>query len=358
MTKLKNTKRIILSIFVLGAVFFGSQAVSRNIQFKTIEQLPEEHQSILAVRKVKPSVVSVIGRKPLSEVKDLDLKGLDPLVVTRGTGFIIDSEGYIVTNNHVVATENLHYSVKLLDGRNFPATVVGFDKFSDIAVLKIATDGLPAVNFGNSDALETGQTVFAIGNSLGRYQNTVTKGVVSGLSRAVDVSNTFNPLPRLQGLIQTDAAINPGNSGGPLVDMNGEVVGMNTVIDSQGQNIGFAIPINTIKKAAAQLKDLGKFSRPRVGIFYKTIDETTRIIKGWSEDFQGALVLGVAPFGPAAKAGILEGDIIIDIDRKVITEINELDLIVREYEPGNQVLVTLLRNGERVDLPLILGEFK
>jgi len=358
MNKFSKIKKSFLTLGILGMLFFASQAVSRNIQFKTIEQLPEEHQSILAVRKVKPSVVSIIGRRPLSEAKNLDLKGLDPLVVTGGTGFIIDSKGYIVTNNHVIATKNLHYSVELVDGRSFPARVVGSDKFSDIAVLKIAGSSFPAVTFGDSDTLETGQTVFAIGNALGRYQNTVTKGVVSGLFRAVDVSDSFNPLPRLQDLIQTDAAINPGNSGGPLVDITGEVVGMNTVIDSQGQNIGFAIPVNTIKKAAAQLESLGKFSRPRMGILYRTIDDTVRIIKGWPENFQGALVLEVAPLSPSAAAGILKGDVITEVDKKVVTDTQELDLIIRKYEPGNQILITLLRNGKRMDLPLILGEFK
>ncbi len=351
-------KNFISALAILAILLIGTDAISQSIKLKPISQLTEEQQAILAVRQAKASVVTVIGRQDISQVEILELTGGDPLVESTGTGFVWDESGIVVTNSHVVSIEDLHYSVVLLDGRSFPAMVLGTDRVADIAVLKIDAQGLVPAKLGNSDAIESGQTVFAIGNSLGKYKHTVTRGVVSGLARAVNVSGDPLGVPRLQDLIQTDAAINPGNSGGPLVNLLGEVVGMNTAVDLEGQNLGFAIPINLINDSVPQLRDLGKISRPRMGLIFRTVDDTVRIIKNWPHDTQGALVLEVIPAGPAAVAGILSEDLIIEINREQVTQENELDEMVRRHEAGDQVLVTLIRNGERIDMPLILGQFE
>ncbi len=359
--KEKRTRQIFFGIALLAIIFFAGQSLGQNIWLKPINQLAEEQQAILAIRQAKLSVVTIIGKgkQAIPPAGGFNLIPDEPLVTVEGTGFVWDANGIIVSNSHVVATENLAYSVKLLDGRIYPAKILGTDKVADIAVLKIEAQNLTAAKLGNSDSLDPGQSVFAIGNSLGRYQNTVTRGVISGLGRAVEVGNTNNPQPRLQNLIQTDAAINRGNSGGPLIDLAGQVVGMNTVVDIEGQSLGFAISINTIKTAVPQLRDLGKMSRPRTGISFRTVDDVLRIGKNWPADFNGALVVAVAEDGPAKTAGILPGDVIIEINHQPLNEDNQLDTVIsQKFQAGDQILVSLLRNGERIDLPLILQEFK
>jgi serine protease Do len=274
-----------------------------------------------------------------------------------GTGFVFSSDGYIVTNEHVVDDQANTYSVVFADGSSKPATVLGRDKFNDIALVKIDAKSLTAAALGDSNGLETGQTVFAIGNSLGKYQNTVTRGVVSGIGRAVTVGSQDAPKPRLQNLIQTDASINPGNSGGPLINMAGEVVGMNTVQETGAEGVGFAVPINTIKDSVNQLKTLGKVSRPFLGLTYATVTPIIHDVNKLASN-EGAVVINVQPGSPADVAGIKYGDIVTAINKVAITHNNELDTEILRYQAGMQVLVTLLRNGQQVDFPLILGEFK
>jgi serine protease Do len=305
---------------------------------------------VLAVRTVKPSVVNIIAYE---DYHDSSGKLIDVNSVT-GTGIIINQDGTIVSNNHVVANSKLKYTVIFADGTSYEAKILGQDMYSDVALLKIDAKDLPAAKLGDSNNLETGQSVFAIGNSLGKYQNTVTRGVVSGLSRAVDVEGSR---PRMLNLIQTDAAINPGNSGGPLINMAGEVVGVNTLIDTEGEGIGFAIPIDIVKDSVAQLLKFGKVSRPYLGITFQTIDPAFQKMHQLDQA-EGAYVATVADASPAFNAKLSAGDVIIAIDREKLTQTNQLDQAVNRHKAGDQVLVTYVRSGQQQDVPVVLAEFK
>lgn len=336
---------------VLGAALSLSVAkvsISQTVRNQA-GTLSDEAQAIHAVRGAKASVVTIVGS--IGTAQKIDS--------TFGTGFIVESSGYIVSNNHVVADKNATYTVQLFTGQQFQATVVGIDSYNDIALLKINADKLGTLKLGNSEALETGQSVFAIGNSLGKYQNTVTKGVVSGLGRNISVGTRENPQPRLQNLVQTDAAINPGNSGGPLINMNGEVIGMNTVIDTEGAGLGFAIPSNIIRDTIGQLKTLGKVPRAYMGIGFETLDKNVRFARSLGNTQQGAYVSQVDPNGPSGKAGVKIGDIILSVNGELLSETNELDILVqRKYQAGNQILLKIQRGNQLVDAVVLLGEFK
>ncbi len=354
----KNIIKTSLPLFVGAMIAVSTHAVGQNIKLNPIKPtsnkpLTDEQQAILAVRKIKASVVNIIGDIKPSTAEVIKLQAGE----VSGTGFVWSKDGYIVTNQHVVENQDGQYSVVFADGTSFPAKVVGRDKYSDVALLKIDTNNLTPVALGDSDGLETGQSVFAIGNSVGKYQNTVTRGVVSGLSRAISVNAQGTSAPRLQNLIQTDASINLGNSGGPLINMSGEVVGMSTAIDVTAQGIGFAVPVNVIKTSVEQLKTLGKVSHPYLGVSFLSLNKS---IKEWNElkVDEGAFVSEVIVAGPAFTAGIKPGDIITAIDHKKITQYNELDSMLLKYQAGNQILVSLLRDNQVLDLPVILGEYK
>ncbi len=337
-----------LVLFVSSNTTIADSLKTRAIKPTGSTAVTDEQQGILAVRTAKVSVVNIIGS--IGKEQKIDS--------VYGTGYIVESNGYIISNSHVVSDKNASYRVQLFTGQEFPAKVIGVDTYFDIAVLKIEATSLGTVKLGNSDALETGQSVFAIGNSLGKYQNTVTRGVVSGLGRNVSVGTRENPAPRLQNLIQTDASINPGNSGGPLVNMAGEVVGMNTLIDTEGQGLGFAIPINVIKDVYNQLKTLGKAPHPYLGIGFSTIDKNLKFAEKLSVD-QGALVSQVESNGPAGKGGLKVGDIILSINGETLSTSNELDVLLqRKYQAGNQILMKVLRGDQRLDITVILGEYK
>jgi len=323
-----------------------------------VNYLSDEQQGILAVRSVKPAVVDILGVSPGESISlDATATSSDYSSDVEGTGFIIDSSGIIVSNNHVVQNPDLNYSVILSDGTTYPAKVMGMDKFDDVALLKIDAQNMPVIKFGDSSALETGQSVFAIGNSLGRYQNTVTRGVVSGLGRTIDSADLSGALPRMQQLIQTDAAINPGNSGGPLIDLSGEVVGMNTMIDQQGEGLGFAIPSNTIKDVVQQLETFGKASRPYLGVSFMTLNNFFTAGKAWGVT-QGAYLVDVVTGGPADAAGLKQGDIVTAINHHPLTETNELDVAVSGYQAGNQILMTYNRAGQSFDAVVLLSAYK
>lgn len=348
-----------LASLVLASIFLADQGLAAKINLKPIkpaanqtQPLSDEQQSILAVRSIKPSVVSIYGNSS----QYMNNNPLPYSVETiSGTGFVWSQDGLIVSNNHVVSDPKAQYYVSFADGTTYTATIVGQDQFDDVALLKIDATNLPVAKLGNSDALETGQTVFAIGNTLGKYQNTVTKGVVSGLGRALDEGSDSNPQPRLQNMIQTDAAINPGNSGGPLIDMAGEVIGMDTLIDTSGSGLGFAIPISTIKNAVQQLQQFGKVSRPYIGVTFTTITPAAQALRGITTA-QGAIVEQVAPGGPAARAGIQVGDIITAINGQKLDRQNELDIVINKYMAGTQITLTYSRNGQSTDVPIILGQ--
>jgi S1-C subfamily serine protease len=312
-TILKTSAPIIFG----GLLFLSSQAIGVDVKLNPIKPnstkpITDEQQAILAVRKAKASVVNIVGNK---SGQNPDTQNLEASSVS-GTGFIFSPDGYIVTNEHVVDDQANTYSVVFADGTTKPATILGRDKFNDVALVKIEDTSLVAAALGNSEGLETGQTVFAIGNSLGKYQNTVTRGVVSGIGRAVNIGTQDAPKPRLQNLIQTDASINPGNSGGPLINLAGEVIGMNTVQEVGAEGVGFAVPINTIKESVQQLKTIGKVSRPFLGLTYATITPIIHDVNKLASS-EGAVVINVQPGSPADVAGIKYGDIVTAINHGI-----------------------------------------
>ncbi len=347
----------------LVVIFFANQAISQNIRLNPIKpaaksgQLTDEQQAILAVRKAKASTVSIVGVGKTQGASSSGQLSLSAPVTSEvfGTGVILEADGLVVTNNHVVSDANFNYTVVLADGSKYPAKVLASDKISDIAFLKIEAKGLAAAVLGDSDSLETGQTVFAIGNSLGRYQNSVTRGVVSALGRAL--SEVDGTGPRIHNLIQTDAAISQGNSGGPLVNLAGEVVGINTLIDTGGYSLNFAVPANLVKDGLAQLKAFGKISRPFLGVQFVTIDPLTQIGANLPVN-DGALITGVYLSSPARTAGLEVNDVITAINGQNLDSRHELDFVLQQYQAGNQVMLKILRGQETLEVPVILGEYK
>jgi serine protease Do len=264
-----------------------------------------------------------------------------------GSGFIISEDGYVVTNNHVLEIAD-DIEVIFENGEKYNADIIGKDPKTDLALIKIEPkEKLQAVTFGNSDQLRIGDWVIAIGNPFG-LGHTVTAGIVSAEGRVLGMGS-------YDDFIQTDAPINPGNSGGPLFNLEGEVVGVNTAIVYRGQGIGFAIPINLTKSVIDQLKETGTVIRGWLGVLIQQI--TPEIAEGLGiKDVKGVLVSDVTPDGPAAKAGIKRGDIIVDFNGKTIDNMSELTTMVAQNAPGSDVNVKVLRSGEVSDFNVTLGK--
>lgn len=265
-----------------------------------------------------------------------------------GSGFIISADGYIVTNNHVVASAD-EIKVKLRDdGKDYPAKIIGRDKETDLALLKIeAGKDLPFLEFANSEKSEVGEWVLAIGNPFG-LGHTVTKGIISAKGRIIGAGPFDN-------FIQTDASINPGNSGGPLIDMQGQVVGINTAIIASGQGIGFAIPSNMAKNVITQLKTDHKVSRGWLGVTIQDADAKTAKALGLDKK-TGALVNSVNPGDPADKGGMKVGDVILKIDGQDIDDTHDLLRTVAALPPGKEVTVEVWRKGDSRKLSITLGD--
>ncbi|MGH7483561.1 MAG: Do family serine endopeptidase [Longimicrobiales bacterium] len=282
----------------------------------------------------------------------------------QGSGFIFDPSGYILTNNHVVQDARL-LRVTLLDGRVFEAEVVGTDPNSDVAVIKInppSGNGLPAATFGNSDELRVGDWVIALGNPLG-LDFTVTAGIVSAKGRNLNIieggQNIEGARSSIEAFIQTDAAINPGNSGGPLVNLLGEVVGINTAIYSQSgfnAGYGFAIPISLAEKIAADLIEYGYVRRPQLGVLVQEITEVDAEVYGLAS-VSGAEVVQVLPSSPAARAGLQIGDVIVALDGESIGTDTELITRLAQLQPHQRVELSVFRDGEMREISVELGEF-
>lgn len=305
-----------------------------------------------AVAQVGPSVVTVVGTIP----GQMTFFGPTGDATVSGSGVFISKDGYILTNNHVVEGVK-EVNIVLSDGRQQKATIVGTDMYADLAVLK--TDGqVPAVApLGNSDVLKPGESVIAIGSPLGDFKNTVTAGVVSATGRSIDTGQGY----QIEGLIQTDAAINQGNSGGPLVNLAGEVIGINTLMVRGGnsgavaEGLGFAIPSNTARAVAEQIMQKGYFSRPYLGVRWQSISPD--IASAYNLPVKwGAYVTNVTANSPAGKAGLQTDDIIIQIGDIPIDETHSYINVLFEYKPGDQVTVKVLRNGQELNLQVTLGE--
>jgi len=266
-----------------------------------------------------------------------------------GSGFIMSKEGYILTNNHVVEGAD-QIKVKLAGGKEFEGKVVGRDPKTDLALVKIEGNAdLQALKLGNSDDLKVGNWVVAVGSPFGLEQ-TVTAGIVSAKGRVIGSGPYDN-------FIQTDASINPGNSGGPLINLQGEVVGINTAIIASGQGIGFAIPINMAKEVAPQLQKRGHVTRGLLGVAIQ--DVTPELAKSLGlKESKGALVSQVVPGGPADKAGIEQGDVIVSFDGRMVDDSKDLPRIVASTTVGKTVTVKLLRDGKEVESQAKVGEME
>jgi len=305
------------------------------------------------VEKVGPAVVTVVGTVP----GQMTFFGRTQDGQSSGSGVIISSDGYIVTNNHVVEGAS-DVSVILSDGTQLPAELISTDIYADLAVLK-AEGTMPAVaTIGNSDNLKSGETVVAIGSPLGEFRNTVTVGVISATGRSLDTGKGYY----MEDLLQTDAAINQGNSGGPLVNLNGEVIGINSMIVRGGngssavaEGLGFAIPSNTVKLISERIIAQGYFARPYLGISYQSISPS--IARRYNLPAQwGAYVTDVDSGSPAAHAGLQRGDIIVSIGDQSIDEQNSYINVLFDYQSGDQVTLKALRNGQEMTFDVTLGE--
>ncbi|GIW66268.1 MAG: serine protease [Candidatus Parcubacteria bacterium] len=294
------------------------------------------------------------------EIPEYRQKGTEKKQIGAGSGFIISADGLIVTNKHVVNDSKAEYTVFLNDGRKFNGKVIAVHPRDDLALVKIDAKNLPVIKLGDSDKIKLGQTVIAIGNALGEFQNTVSVGVVSGLRRAITASDEMGNIERLENLIQTDAAINPGNSGGPLINLRGEVIGVNTAIVSGAQNIGFAIPINRLKKMINDIQLKGKIEIPYLGVRYILINEEVKkkfnlpVDYGayvYSDDYKQPAIL---PNSPAFKAGLQEKDIILEVDGKKITLQDSLSNLILNKNVGDVVNLKILRFGKIINLQVKL----
>ncbi len=310
----------------------------------------EESAVIRVVEKASPAVVSIVAKQV----------GFDPLRGPTsdsrgiGTGFIVDANGIILTNDHVVEDTDISYTIVTKDKKTFPVKKIDRDSLNDLAILQVEAVGLPTVELGDSDNLQVGQTVVAIGNALGRFDNTVTVGVISGIGRGVTASDSFGIRSEtLENVIQTDAALNPGNSGGPLLDLSARVIGINFAVTEGAQNIGFVIPINRAKVVLEQFREVGRIIKPFLGVAYQLINKDIADIRGLP---QGAFVQRIVEDSPAEKAGIKRGDIITKFAGSQISEEQTLATIISKYKVGDSVEIEVFRDGKTLTLKATLTE--
>jgi serine protease Do len=291
--------------------------------------------------------------------------GTEEQRIGAGTGFFVSADGYIVTNRHVVADEAAEYTVIAADGTKRIAAVLDRDSVNDIAVLKVQPgegETFSFVPFGDSDRLRVGETVVAIGYALGEYDNSVSRGIVSGLRRSITAGGGLR-VESLFDLVQTDTAINPGNSGGPLLNLKGEAVGVSVAVDQGGQNIGFALPVNEVRRVFESVRDTGRISRPWLGVRYVMIDDQMVEDNRLGVD-HGALVirgerntdLAVAPGSPADKAGIAENDIILRVGGEEVTANRPLAAALSRFKSGDKVKLAVLRKGAEMEVEVTLEE--
>lgn len=353
---------MLLTTTSLGSSLGLGEGTNVDLGFGKTERIVLEESSKVTevAENVSPAVVSISATR-----NAIDFFGQVVQQQGGGTGFIITSDGLVVTNKHVVDDNQATYTVFAADGRSFDARVLAKDPLNDLAVLKIEATGLPVVELGDSEALKVGQSVVAIGNALGEFSNSVTVGVISATERQITAQGGGGIVENLSGLLQTDAAINPGNSGGPLVNLAGQVIGINTAVAGGAENIGFAIPINVVKSAIDSVKTSGEIKRPQIGVRYipitKEIAESSDLPVDhgvWVLPGSERGAVAVIPGSPADKAGIEENDIITEIDGKRIDENTTLLSLLAGYKIGDEVTLTVLHDGETKKMKLTLGELK
>lgn len=383
-----------------GATSFGPNLVSPLVQLvrptetKAPAVVTEETQVINVVKHASPAVVSIVATKDLTIVErqgifnpfedfckdpffrqflgsQCDIQSQPPITkkekqqVSAGTGFIISSDGLVLTNKHVINVSEADFTVITSDNKKYPAKILAKDPVQDLALLKVSATALSSLTLGDSSKLQIGQTVIAIGNALGEFSNSVSRGVISGLSRSITASEGGGRSEKLEQVIQTDAAINPGNSGGPLLNLSGEVIGINTAIAQGAQNVGFAIPINQAKRDIQQVKTLGKISYPFLGIRYVMITDELKEKNNLPVNY-GALIvhgetqtdLAVTPGSPADKAGIRENDIILEMNSKRIDQDNDVAKMMQSFSVGQTITLKILSGGQEKTMRVTLEERK
>lgn len=323
---------------------------ARSVQVELAAAAPNSVTE--AVREVGPAVVTVINRMP----DRISLFGTPIERTSSGSGFIISPDGFIVTNNHVIEGAR-ELEIILADGTTLPARLVGDDPYADLAILQADGDMPGVASWGNSDALQPGEPLIAIGSPLGDFTNTVTVGVVSATERTIELDQDY----ALEGLIQTDAAINQGNSGGPLLNMAGEVVGVNTlIVRGSGQSsvvaegLGFAVPSNTARAIAEQVIEKGYFARPHLGIRWVTITRSLAARYRLPVD-HGIYIIEVETGGPADRAGLSVGDIILEIQGVPIDSEHPFQNQLFQFEPGDQISIRFQRQGRILERDVDLG---
>ena len=357
-----------------------------------------DEQIVQTVEKSSPSVVSIVISKDVPRLRQITPFGLpfispffdngsgidtapdDPgtgsggntggnnkQTIGAGSGFFVSTDGLIATNKHVVSDDGASYTVITSDGKEHPAEVVARDPARDLAVIRLTDKSTyPALPLGNSDMLQIGQTAIAIGNSLGEFSNTVSKGIISGLQRDITAgSGLGGGTEQLANIIQTDAAINPGNSGGPLLDASGQVIGINVAVAQGAQNIGFALPINQVQRIISQVQKTGKITVPFLGVRYVYITPDIAKNNGIGID-HGALILrgdmrtdlAVVPGSPADKAGIVENDVILAVNGKTVDATHPLNDLLADFNPGDTVALSIWHKGSTQDIQVKLEERK
>jgi len=369
-----------------GFIIEGDNGVKIE-KIETVKLLEEESSTINVVETASPSVVSIIITKevannlnqfnqdlfdqfdfgwPFNFRYEQPTQPEEPEIEKRevggGTGFIVSDDGLILTNKHVVIDEDAEYTVITNDGQKYPAEVLAKDTINDLALIRIEAEDLTPLGLGDSDNIQIGQTVIAIGNALSEFRNTVTRGVVSGVGRRIEAGGNNGFSEVIEQAIQTDAAINPGNSGGPLLNLNGEVIGINTAISGSGQSLGFAIPINEAKQVIDSVLEHGKIVRPFLGVRYVMINKQLAELNDISVDY-GALiiksspeVLAVIPGSPADKAGLEENDIILEVNGQRVDQNNSLGRVLARFNPGDEVELKILHDGDQKTIKATLTE--
>jgi len=375
----KRIKDNLFFLVMLFFLFYSGGLISNKDIIASRYDFDEQDASILAIKKNINAVVNIIVNEEVINKIIINRKVNDKIFkeeklerevknLGSGTGFLISSNGYILTNKHLVFKENtdnkIFYKIVFSDGSIKEAEFIDSDPINDLAVLKVDGENLTYVELGNSDELEQGSSVIAIGNALGRYQNTVTKGIVSGLFRTLVAKNkNSNQREVLTNVLQVDAEINVGNSGGPLINLSGEVVGINAAIDQSGTSIGFAIPINDAKQSIDSVLEYGEIIRPKLGIHFVMIDPQMFLEKKLSRDSGALIVVGskdkkaVLKDTPAFKAGLKDGDIIFKINNIEINEKNNLSSVIQRFKPGDEIVLRIQRGNDILTKYVILDKF-
>jgi serine protease Do len=355
-------------------IFRSGQLQLASPNNQPVKVVSEESVTIAIVKKYGPSVVTVSGKATQSQSQSPDNFGFPPFfdmnpggpniqqpnqnqAQSIGSGFVVTSGGLVVTNKHVVSDTTMSYQVTTSDGKKYSVKNIYRDPLNDVAIIKIdpnqnASEKLNPLTLGDSSNLQVGQYVVAIGTALGDLKNTVTTGVVSGLGRGITAGSPYEgSVEQLNNVIQTDAAINPGNSGGPLFNSSGQVIGVNTAVSQNGQNIGFAIPINVIKDSVQNFQQNGQIKRPFLGVSYTLLSQDLAVMNNLP---QGAYVQDVQQGSPADEAGLQQDDVIVKIDGQQIDQNHTLADVIAKDKIDQTITLSVYRDGDTQDMKATL----